>query len=655
MSRGQPRHRSQNARRILERCQNISTKDAIIIDDDTENADVVLIDNPSTSNLGSKNASTTKLNCLPRGIIYIDEEEKEPSNISGDPANNPFAETFDKSSLSEDSDSDDCVMFVGNGNVCCEHSGPSRNNYGLYLDPESSTSETTNLNSDAYEFDDSSSDCEIIEDCSGNIREQWEKAASRKGCCQFTSDQATSSSTTVYPEDPLHEPIQQNSNVGNSFENISSAHFEEIFPEFDLRSSHEPFLQNSNVEKSFENISSAHFEEIFPEFDIRSSDISEESPSINISINEDVDFCLGTTDNISANQSYPNSHIPYEELVNRRKDDESNPNKCPQTAQSEDDGFSFNNDAQEPVKDSFFAYKSHDKTCFTDKEEPSAKTSCDFSSGDMNQTSKANFIFPDKVEQKVDEFSCSAQSKDKKVAEQEFAYFKEGKKGYSDESFPSSTQQYEEPLIHHAEGCNNCSNMDGIVDNKVEPIEGSDLGQTSHNEPDTVHFYGNLIGEREQHKKSEEYRRVAEEEWASRQQQLQIQAEEAQRMRRRRKAEKIRLLDMEKRQKQRLEEIRDLQKKDVEITQLKEHIRVVVRKDLERVEMNCTDMASVLRSLGIHVKGGINPMIHELNAAYKQALLKFHPDRASRTDIRQQVEAEEKFKLISRLKEKLLF
>jgi DnaJ-class molecular chaperone len=43
-----------------------------------------------------------------------------------------------------------------------------------------------------------------------------------------------------------------------------------------------------------------------------------------------------------------------------------------------------------------------------------------------------------------------------------------------------------------------------------------------------------------------------------------------------------------------------------------------------------------------------------VHAAYKRALLKFHPDRASKTDIRQQVEAEEKFKLISRMKEKLL-
>ncbi|CAN0896235.1 hypothetical protein LINGRAHAP2_LOCUS18362 [Linum grandiflorum] len=43
----------------------------------------------------------------------------------------------------------------------------------------------------------------------------------------------------------------------------------------------------------------------------------------------------------------------------------------------------------------------------------------------------------------------------------------------------------------------------------------------------------------------------------------------------------------------------------------------------------------------------------QVHAAYKRALLKFHPDRASRTDIRQQVESEEKFKLISRMKEKL--
>ncbi|KAM1065307.1 hypothetical protein ACFX13_021198 [Malus domestica] len=49
---------------------------------------------------------------------------------------------------------------------------------------------------------------------------------------------------------------------------------------------------------------------------------------------------------------------------------------------------------------------------------------------------------------------------------------------------------------------------------------------------------------------------------------------------------------------------------------------------------------------------GFPPLPNEVRAAYKRALLKFHPD-PSRSDIRQQVEAEEKFKLISRMKEKL--
>jgi len=41
----------------------------------------------------------------------------------------------------------------------------------------------------------------------------------------------------------------------------------------------------------------------------------------------------------------------------------------------------------------------------------------------------------------------------------------------------------------------------------------------------------------------------------------------------------------------------------------------------------------------------------QVQAAYKRALFTFHPDRASKTDVRAQVEAEEKFKLISRLKD----
>ncbi|XP_047975414.1 uncharacterized protein LOC125217887 isoform X2 [Salvia hispanica] len=59
-----------------------------------------------------------------------------------------------------------------------------------------------------------------------------------------------------------------------------------------------------------------------------------------------------------------------------------------------------------------------------------------------------------------------------------------------------------------------------------------------------------LISEREKLKETDEYKRAMEEEWASRQQALQIQAEDAQRERRLRKrikAESMRMLDMERR------------------------------------------------------------------------------------------------------------
>lgn len=168
--------------------------------------------------------------------------------------------------------------------------------------------------------------------------------------------------------------------------------------------------------------------------------------------------------------------------------------------------------------------------------------------------------------------------------------------------------------------------------------------------PDGPDFQDGLIGAREKHKESDEYKRAQEEEWASRQRQLAIQAEEAKeakRLRKRKKAEALRLLDMEKRQKQRVEEVRETQRKTEEDTQLKEQCRGAVRLELENLERTCRDVSSILRALGIPVEGG------EVKGAYKRALLKFHPDRVSRTDIYQQVKAEETFKFISRFKEKL--
>ncbi|MCD7445918.1 hypothetical protein HAX54_024618 [Datura stramonium] len=117
----------------------------------------------------------------------------------------------------------------------------------------------------------------------------------------------------------------------------------------------------------------------------------------------------------------------------------------------------------------------------------------------------------------------------------------------------------------------------------------------------------------------------------------------------RKTAESERFSEIEKRQKQRVEELRETQKKDVENMNLKERIRAEVGKELGKLEMTCHDMASLLDALGITVGDGTS---HEVRVAYKKALMKFHPDRALRSDIRLQVKAEEKFKLISRMKDK---
>ncbi|KAL6505670.1 hypothetical protein OROHE_023049 [Orobanche hederae] len=110
-------------------------------------------------------------------------------------------------------------------------------------------------------------------------------------------------------------------------------------------------------------------------------------------------------------------------------------------------------------------------------------------------------------------------------------------------------------------------------------------------------------------------------------------------------------------------------KEDEEDTNMKERVRAEVRLELSDLEISCHSMASLLHLLGITVGGWPYPLPQQeylkkyedlfgtekaggVQTAYKRALLTFHPDRASQSDIRQQVEAEEKFKLINRLKEK---
>ncbi|KAG6398999.1 hypothetical protein SASPL_140472 [Salvia splendens] len=200
--------------------------------------------------------------------------------------------------------------------------------------------------------------------------------------------------------------------------------------------------------------------------------------------------------------------------------------------------------------------------------------------------------------------------------------------------------------------------------NNPTSTAGNKVNSKEENEDGQVHMSivcslppedDSLISEREKLKETDEYKRAMEEEWASRQQALQIQAEEAQRerrLRKRKKAESMRMLEMERRQKQRLEEMRSIKQKDEENMNLKDTIRAEVRNQLKQIEVGCQNMASLLHLLGIMVGSWPNPSPQEVHAAYKKALLTFHPDRASRSDIHKLVEAEEKFKFINRMKEK---
>lgn len=163
----------------------------------------------------------------------------------------------------------------------------------------------------------------------------------------------------------------------------------------------------------------------------------------------------------------------------------------------------------------------------------------------------------------------------------------------------------------------------------------------------------NLFTDRELLKRTEEFRHADEEEWSRRHQELQKQAEEAQRERRRRKIEAERRREMEARQRRRLDEIRQSQLKEEQTSGFKEQVRDRIQSELERVAATCRDMATLLRQLGVSVEGGPFATTQQVTAAYKKALFRFHPDRAAalaKSDPAHQVEAEEKFKLVSRMK-----
>lgn len=291
---------------------------------------------------------------------------------------------------------------------------------------------------------------------------------------------------------------------------------------------------------------------------------------------------------------------------------------------------------------------------------PEGYTSCSFvsanrvfpaySSADFKDDSPIFVSTPERMDEKIPEGTSLA--KDGRTAHNEAAKQKKNMCFAPDDDDSCMDQLTEDPVFTSRLG--GLRQSGEYFNNNAPTNEASGTCSLPQKDlvedPEKLGQSSMIIGGREKHKESDEYKRAQEEEWASRQRQLAIQAEEAKeakRLRKRKKAEALRLLDMEKRQKQRLEEVRETQRKSEETIQLKEQCRGAVRLELEIIERRYTDMASILRALGIPVEGG------EVKAAYKQALLKFHPDRVSRNDIYEQVKAEETFKFISRFKEKL--
>ncbi|GAB2280164.1 hypothetical protein Dimus_014801 [Dionaea muscipula] len=127
-------------------------------------------------------------------------------------------------------------------------------------------------------------------------------------------------------------------------------------------------------------------------------------------------------------------------------------------------------------------------------------------------------------------------------------------------------------------------------------------------------------------------------------------------------------LDLEERLEERKQHITDLQKKSTKLedalasSKKLSSFRQMQLTKLQKSFLQAKEYGERLKSCekDIQTGGGfILAQIHHCTrcklAAYKRAVLRFHPDRASRGDLRQQVEAEERFKLISRMREKFLF
>ncbi|KAK4791436.1 hypothetical protein SAY86_031849 [Trapa natans] len=599
---------------ISRREREVRHHTVISIDDEDSDVDhpgvgvtgVSELDSDATSSKRSSRTSDISRNPLDFDVnqLHTVEKEKSPSKLSD--CRKPYSEKV-----------------------------PSRNRYGLSPEPEEGLSESD------Y------SDCEVLEGSSEELREQWERISSKQknkcfNCRHGTEDQASTSA--------FHAGADMN--VEQDRDGIYG---EPVFS----------FSTDEKVEEDLFHGNYAYFNTRHPE-DLRRRESSRPCPE---------------TDSLGSQRNVQTRFVTVDGNVQFGTD------TCPKQGPA---------DSQHG--------KPNGNSVNTHSEDQGPKDSC--SSFNAMGGTKQNDCAEENLEKKDErtmEASFHHLSQSENDDDEEFDSYRSqvsGEANMPERTFPSGVHQVsvstEEFLRDQLMQKSNLS--DGINTCKDGDDKGDHMGKLStnfnhnlsHDEPQekpklwekiscsmkyqepllepvsktqsseertgdcSPTMQDNIINGREKQKETDEYRQAQEKEWASRQRQLQLQAEEAQRLKKRKKAEALRLLDMERRQKQRVEEMRKTQQKDEENMNLKEKLRAEIRKELDRLEMSCIDMASLLRGLGIQVGSSPSPISQEVHSAYKRALLRFHPDRASRNDIRQQVEAEEKFKLISRMKEKFL-
>ncbi|XP_043702026.1 uncharacterized protein LOC122652374 isoform X2 [Telopea speciosissima] len=685
MSRGQSQPRTSTASRTLGRCTEKEKNDSIVyIDVDPDDlSDVVVIDAPGSSQQRRQHGSNVSRNDknIPSGsIISIDDDDDgSPANdgerggdLDSDTASSRVSRCEPhQSQSSEESDGEDC-QFIQERSFPVKLSKCKRTYSGKTI-PRSIF--TFNPLSEGGSSESDGSDCELMEGSYGKIRDQWEKASTRK-------------KTSEYIYNPQSVVEEQGSGSGSHSDNQKNV---EVENESEQEKETPVHSDSSNSNNRKENISSC----------TASESILVEDSSLNPEENNPVE----NLDPTALGQESRSWNETQETHFSERKYDHSWRKPFFSSQEQTDEQLNcestFFNDKEENAAAETFWFKNqpgydsqsnHGKANFQDKED----SSCNTHQSVQTQVGQDREVYLGKNEGIHREHSsCNTQppndTKFERASFQDKEKLVSGDPSFCDtqpcfrkhlnpgESF-SNAQSWDDPDINL--GTFSCQDRAKSVSDEslcntqqdgTQVESGRCFRDGAEHDPEyiskgrlqgeknqllhtqdgncTPDDQNDIISEREKIKETDEYKRAVEEEWASRQQELQIQAEEAKRLKKRKKAESMRLLDMERRQKQRVEEMRESQKKDEETINLKEQLRVEIRRELDRLERMHNDMASLLRALGIHVGGS---MPYEVNAAYRRALLKFHPDRASRTDIRQQVEAEEKFKLISRLKEKFL-